>query len=563
MSSEKQDWYDFPLVTASENESGLMQKLARVLVTEGVSGLVRRATGAKAPTAQSDPAYPAFARKAAASAEELRKQAAAYEEGLAAGKALPLVSVVVPLYRTDETCLRALVSSVQAQTYGSFQLVLSDGSGPGADGKTILTDILTELAASDQRIRVTATAGPAGICENTKSALAAASGDIIAFMDHDDLLTPDALHEVVKAFEEAPDAGFVYSDQDNIDAAGQALSGPFFKPDFSPVLLEGANYINHLLAVKAEFLQGLSAFDDAFEGAQDYDLLLRLAEKGVRGAHIPKVLYHWRLAEGSTAGGAGNKSYAFNAGKTALEAHFKRIGKAVSVEELPIRGSYRVCLPEPVNAAEEISLIRTGSKEALALNREAGQAEGRYLLFADEGLEVGGLLQAGKILLSRLRFSDAAAVGGRARRKDKTTAGGPLSYSRTGEVFELLSGQPYNLPGDYSRAILAHEAAAVSKVLFLVERGAFLQAGGFDPAFSGEALAADFCLRLAMTLGKPVLYEPAALVSCRRNLSVVRAGNEAEMAAFAVRWGQTAEKGDPFYNINFSTTVPYGLAEDL
>ena len=154
MSSEKQDWYDFPLVTASENESGLMQKLARVLVTEGVSGLVRRATGAKAPTAQSDPAYPAFARKAAASAEELRKQAAAYEEGLAAGKALPLVSVVVPLYRTDETCLRALVSSVQAQTYGSFQLVLSDGSGPGADGKTILTDILTELAASDQRIRV-------------------------------------------------------------------------------------------------------------------------------------------------------------------------------------------------------------------------------------------------------------------------------------------------------------------------------------------------------------------------------------------------------------------------
>ncbi|MCD8013776.1 MAG: glycosyltransferase family 2 protein [Lachnospiraceae bacterium] len=250
----------------------------------------------------------------------------------------PKISIVVPLYRTPEKFLREMITSVQMQTWSNWELVLSDGSGNAA-----LTGLLKKYEASDSRILVLLNDGnPLRIAENTNAALMAATGDYIVFGDHDDLFSPDALWSCVKVLNEKPDTELIYSDEDKIDVGGRRYFEPHFKPDYSPDLLCSMNYFCHLVLIKRELRERTGFLDPAYDGAQDYDYVLRCTENtdASRIAHIPKILYHWRSHKDSTAENPESKRYAFEAGRRAIAAHYERLGLTANVTEGEYPGLY-------------------------------------------------------------------------------------------------------------------------------------------------------------------------------------------------------------------------------
>ena len=232
---------------------------------------------------------------------------------------MPLVSVVVPLYETPECFLRELIEGMLGQSYENWELCLADGSP---------TDKIEHFLAvnykGDARIRYRRLVENGGISENTNEAVAMAMGEYIGLLDHDDVLAANALYEVVRMLNAHPDAQVIYSDEDKIDAESGIHSRPHFKTDYNPELLMHYNYICHFLVVKKTMLEKVGDFNPCYDGAQDYELVLRLTEQTDAIYHIRKILYHWRIHSGSTAGSSLSKDYAYDAGKRALEAYVQR-----------------------------------------------------------------------------------------------------------------------------------------------------------------------------------------------------------------------------------------------
>lgn len=247
-------------------------------------------------------------------------------------------SIVVPLYKTNEKYLRELVESVLNQTYADWELCLSDGSGKDSPLKALLM----ELKKRDSRIRVVDRECQMQISENTNQAIAIASGDYLVFMDHDDLLTPDALYECAYALEQHPEADLLYSDEDKISMDGKMYFEPHFKPDYNQDLLCSVNYFCHLVVVSKKITKETKGLNPEFDGAQDYDFVLRCTEKTKKIYHIPKILYHWRAHIDSTAENPESKRYAFEAGRRAIQAHYERMGRKHDlVENTEYPGLYR------------------------------------------------------------------------------------------------------------------------------------------------------------------------------------------------------------------------------
>lgn len=271
----------------------------------------------------------------------------------------PLISIVVPAYETDERFLRELLEGVKGQTYGKWELLIADAS----DSEKV-KDFLAEEWEQDypgaHKIRYIRLKENEGISQNTNRAIEEASGEYIALLDHDDVLTQDALYSMVETVNQADNRETVlavYSDEDKCDGSMERFYEPHFKPDFNLDLLLSNNYICHFLMVKASVLKELKLRKE-FDGAQDYDLVLRLAaqleiqnreEKNAvnihenRILHVPKVLYHWRCHEGSTAGNTESKRYAYDAGRRALEEYYRSIGISdhVKVTDSPHLGFYK------------------------------------------------------------------------------------------------------------------------------------------------------------------------------------------------------------------------------
>jgi glycosyltransferase involved in cell wall biosynthesis len=232
----------------------------------------------------------------------------------------PLISVVVPAFNTPKRYLKPLVESVVAQNYANWELIIVDASSDDNASSNIL-----EAQNIDTRIRVIKVDN-GGISKNTNTGVKAASGEYIAFIDHDDVIEHDALSEVVRAINSEPDAGLIYTDEDKISDDGKRYLEPHFKPDWSPHLLAHVNYITHLMVVKKTLIKKVGYLNPDRDGAQDYDLALKISDLGVPIVHIPKLLYHWRIAIGSTASDISNKPYVLNAGTKALKDHFERRG---------------------------------------------------------------------------------------------------------------------------------------------------------------------------------------------------------------------------------------------
>ena len=293
---------------------------------------------------KSETSYDAWCQKYDVKKEELeeqRKKIFSYQ---------PLFSVVVPLYRTKPEFLKEMIGSIQAQTYGNWQLCLADGSLSGDDAGTAengqvpvteLTPLLEQYAKADKRITFTTLPKNLGISGNTNAALALAAGDYIVLADHDDIVPANALYELADALNQDRSIDVLYSDEDKISMDGKKRFEPHFKPDFDLDLLCSVNYICHLFAAKKELVDMAGGFCSEYDGAQDLDFILRCCENAKNIRHIPKILYHWRCHMQSTAANPESKLYAFDAGQRAVQAHYDRIGVKVEVSKGEFLGLYR------------------------------------------------------------------------------------------------------------------------------------------------------------------------------------------------------------------------------
>lgn len=245
----------------------------------------------------------------------------------------PLISVLIPVYNIGEKFLSECIDSVLSQSYKNFEICLVDDCST----KQETIDTLNLYAKKDKRIKVMHRETNGHISRATNDALSMAQGEYIALLDNDDLLTKDALYEVVRVLNDNENIDFVYSDEDKVDAKGIRCE-PHFKPDYSPDTLMSLNYICHLVVLRKKIVDEVGGFTVGLEGAQDYDLILRFVEKTKNIYHIPKILYHWRKVEGSTSMTIDNKNYALERGKQALNNALKRrniLGEAKIHTDIP------------------------------------------------------------------------------------------------------------------------------------------------------------------------------------------------------------------------------------
>lgn len=248
----------------------------------------------------------------------------------------PKYSIVVPAYETKKVFLEELIDSVLTQSYPNFELIIADGSE---------TDIVRQTLGqyNDERIVYIKLAQNSGISGNTNEGFSHTTGEYVALLDHDDTLTANALFEMTKMLNEtSPRPDMIYSDEDKLNQATGRYTDPSFKPDYNEYFLRHVNYICHFLIYSKDLLEKVGGLDASFDGAQDHEFILRCAANGARIAHIPKILYHWRIHPDSTAGDPNSKLYAFHNGTRAIEKYLSSVGDTGTVTLTKDLGIYYV-----------------------------------------------------------------------------------------------------------------------------------------------------------------------------------------------------------------------------
>lgn len=279
----------------------------------------------------------------------------------------PKISIIVPVYKTPEKFLRQMLDSVMSQTYSHWELCIADGSAdPASD---YILNIITEYQLAHKNIRYTKLPENLGISGNTNAALALATGDYIALLDHDDILAPDALFEIVREINQHPDTDILYTDEDKVDISLKSYYGPYFKPDFNLDLLRSCNYITHFYVVKKQLAELVNGFSDHCNGSQDYDFILKTSEKAKCICHIPKILYHWRIHPASVAGDPESKTYAYDSAVRALQEHLDRCGETGTVKKASQFGYYQITYHYSDNPKISIYLKNCNPKLRLQLQR--------------------------------------------------------------------------------------------------------------------------------------------------------------------------------------------------
>ncbi|HMX27736.1 MAG TPA: glycosyltransferase, partial [Blastocatellia bacterium] len=262
----------------------------------------------------------------------------------------PLISILTPLYNTPERVLREAIESVLNQTYDNLELCLADGASQNPE----VREIVREYAARDSRIKFKFLSSNLGISGNSNAALSLAGGDFIAIFDHDDLLAPNALFEVVAKLNEAPDCDMVYFDEDKISEDGKQRHSPWFKPGaWSPEGLLNSNFLMHSI-FRRSLVEEVGGFNPDTDGAQDWDLAFRCTERSQRLAHVPKVLYHWRQMPTSASHSIDAKPWAFQSQIRCVGDHLERLGIKGARVEFARVGELRVLLP---NTGAKVSII--------------------------------------------------------------------------------------------------------------------------------------------------------------------------------------------------------------
>lgn len=394
-----------------------------------------------------------------------------------------LFSIVVPVYRTPQKYLKAMIDSVMTQTYGRWELVLADAGSDGT-GKSVNTDQVK--AYKDPRIKYFILKSNAGISANTNEAIKAASGDWIVFADHDDTLACTALQRIYEAIQSHPECGYIYTDEDKISASGRRRYDPYFKPDYNPDLLCGMNYISHLSAVRRTVLGEAGLLDPEMDGSQDYDLTLRCVEKlgPEQIVHIPEVLYHWRSAAGSTAKAQENKLYAYEAGRRAIQNHIDRLGIPGEVEELPLHGRYRIRYEWSGKPMVSVIISGEGSEAARSRIRQNTQydnyeilmedsidsARGEYIIYYDSHINPENPTWMTE-LLDVCQRKDVGAAGAEIIDRKKRIWHAGISVDEAGKKEYRFRGYPCENPGYMGELLVCRDYDAVSEKCMIVRRG--------------------------------------------------------------------------------------------
>ena len=520
-----------------------------------------------------------------------------------------LMSVVVPIYRTPEVYLEQMIESVQNQTYPHWELCIADGSGDVTATKAVVE----KYQSREARIKYQKLQDNQGIAGNTNKAMAMATGEYVCLLDHDDLLTEDALYEMATAIETFEFPEVLYSDEDKVTADLSEYIQPHFKPDFNLDLLRANNYICHMFVVKRTLLERIGGQNSEFDGAQDYDFIFRCVEQAGQIVHIPKILYHWRIHQGSTADNPVGKDYALLAGKRAIAAHLLRMNVSGEVTMTKDRGFYRV--KYPVQGTPLVSII-IPNKDAVATlkrcldsihhvstyrnyeivivennsteeetfgfyqsidgqngvrvvywdkefnysainNFGAACARGEYFLLLNNDVSVitPDWLEE---LLGHCQRSEVGIVGVRLYFPNDTMQHAGIVVGIGGCAGNLFVGMKRGHTGYLHKAVLQQNLSAVTAACLMVKKAVFEAVGGLEEELAVAFNDVDFCLRVRK-LGYLVVYNPYAELYHYESQTRGYEDTEEKKQRFqrekdylCRRWETLLEAGDPYYNKNLS-----------
>jgi GT2 family glycosyltransferase len=479
---------------------------------------------------------------------------------------MPLFSILTPVYETPADVLEEMLASVRRQRFEDWELCLVDDCSSDPQ----VAAILERAQGEDPRIRLLRRAANGGIVASSNDALAIARGEFVALLDHDDELHREALARVAAAIQQSPEADYVYTDEDKIDRTGRR-SGAFFKPDWSPERMRTQMYSCHLSVMRRSLVEEVGGFDPEFEGSQDWDLVLKVTERARAVVHVPKVLYHWRTLETSTAGsGEEAKPWAFEAGTRAVKAHCDRIGLPAEVERdldaagvyhlrprlrdeplvsivIPTAGGSREVRYENIVLVEHCvrSIIETSTYRNFEIVCVADASTDDEVLehlqaLAGDRLQVvefgdpfnfsakvnrGAVRSAGEHLLllnddmevvtpewiERLvmysQIDEVGAVGGRLLWEDGRLQHAGILFENGGYPGHIYRGFSREFRGYSNNVLVAQNYLAVTGACLMTRRDAFEEAGGFSTVLPVNYNDMDYCLKLRRN-GRRVVYDP-------------------------------------------------------
>lgn len=522
-----------------------------------------------------------------------------------------LFSILVPVYNTPIRFLEAMIDSVRQQTYANWELCLADGSD-GEHGE--VGRFCREAVEKDPRIRYRKLEKNGGISENTNACIGMATGDYLALFDHDDILHPSALFEVMNAICE-DDADFLYTDETTFHETPKDAFLPHFKPDYAPDTLRGNNYICHFTVFRKNLLEKTGGgFRSEFDGSQDYDLILRLTEQAEKIRHIPKILYYWRAHRDSVAESIGAKPYVIEAAHKAIREHLERIGLKGEVLDTRIPSIYRIRYAiegEPLisilipnkdhredlkrcvdsirekstwknweiivienNSTDEetfryykeleedprIRVVRyEGSFNYSAVNNlGARESRGDYLLLLNNDTEIITPEWMEEMLMFAQR-EDVGAVGAKLYYPDGTIQHAGIGLGLLHLAGHYHRGFAGDQPGYMGRLCYAQNMSAVTAACMMIPRRVYEAAGGLDESYSVVFNDVDLCLRIRES-GKLIVWTPFAELIHYESKS--RGSDEdtkeklaffkTETKRFQTKWNATLSRGDPYYNPNLT-----------
>lgn len=522
----------------------------------------------------------------------------------------PKISILVPVYNTPAVFLKQMIQSVRKQTYSNWELCIANANPANPE----VAEILRVASKKDARIKVVDVPENEGIAQNTNRALEIAAGEYIGLLDHDDLLAVNALYEVVNALNADAGAEVIYTDEDKVTTDLEEHFKPHFKPDFNLDLLRSNNYICHFFVAKKELIERVGAFRKEFNGAQDYDLILRCTEEAENIVHVPKILYHWRVHKESTSDNPMSKMYAYDAGKKAIEEHLKRCDTSGEVSHTKDLGFYRVKYPvqgEPLVSilipnkdqvdsldkclrsieektdyhnyeiviiennsekedtfryyekisSEKIRVIRWEKEFNYSAINNFGvrHAKGDYILFLNNDVEIINSDWM-REMLSHCQRKEVGIVGARLYYPDDTIQHGGIIVGIGGVAGSVFVGLPKGYSGYMHKAALQLDLSAVTAACMMMKRRVFEEVGGFEEKLKVAFNDVDLCLK-TREKGYLVVYNP--YVELYHYESKTRGAEDTkekvrrfqtEIEYMRSHWIDILKKGDPMYNTNLSLT---------
>ena len=518
----------------------------------------------------------------------------------------PKISIIIPMYNTPVNFFEELVDNLIGQTYSNWELCLADGS-PEKNEK------LEKIYKKDERIKYKFIGENKGIAGNTNEALSLVTGDFVALLDHDDLLPIFSLYEIVKCINENPDVEFIYTDEDKFEKLGGKRYDPYFKSDFAPDTLRANNFICHFSVFKKELMDKLGGFRSKYDGAQDYDILLRMSEETNNIIHIPKILYHWRVHSLSTAKSGGTaKPYAYEAGIKAIQDHIDRIGLKGTVESGNTLGTYKVnyeiqgnpkvsivipnkdyvkTLKVCINSIKklttyenyEIIIVENNSEENETFEyykKIDGKDKIKVVYFPEKEFNYSKIINFGvknstgdyivqlnndtelltpnwlQEMLGFAQRDDVGAVGAELFYPDNTIQHAGIIIGIGGVAGHVFKNLPKGIHGYFSKDAMIQNLSAVTAACIMTPKSIYDEVGYMDEKFKVAFNDVDFCLKIRQT-GKLIVYNPYVQFTHYESKSrgfedtpEKKKRFQSEVDRFHDKWQSVLDKGDPYYNIN-------------